>query len=100
MNQSAKSRELHAVLDAANKAARLNQLVRATGCDRAEVTSEDGKTLDPFKILDTMRAHGYQVGQPCIPKTQTKPGYTAWKVSIVVQGVAASLVFFTPGVTS
>lgn len=100
MNQSAKSRELHAVLEAANKSAAVDRLVRATGCDRAEVTGPEGKELDPFKLLGAMRARGYDVGEPYIPKTQTKPGYTAWKVAIVVKGVAAKLVFFTPGVAS
>lgn len=100
MNQSAKSRELHAVLAAANKAAAVTRLTSATGCDRAEVTSADGKELDPFKVLAAMRARGYDIGEPYIPKTQTNPGYTAWKVAIVVKGVAAKLVFFTPGAAS
>lgn len=98
MKQSARSLELHAVLEAANKAAAVTRVARATGCDRADITGPDGKELDPFKILGAMRARGYDVGEPYIPKTQTKPGYTAWKVAIVVKGVAAKLVFFTKGV--
>jgi len=97
MNRSNKSRELHAVLEAANNAARVTRVADATGCARDEITGADG-CVDPFMILSAMRTRGYVVGEPSIPKTQTKPGYTAWKVAITFKDAAATLVFFTPGV--
>lgn len=97
MNRSNKSRELHAVLEAANNAARVTRFADATGCTSAELAGTDG-AVDPFKVLSAMRIRGYEVGEPYIPKTQTKPGYTAWKVAIVIKGIAAQIVFFTPGV--
>lgn len=97
MNHSNKSRELHAVLEAANNAARVTRFADATGCARDEITGANG-CVDPFKVLGAMRARGYEVGEPRIPKTQTKPGFTAWKVAIAINGVATQIVFFIPGV--
>lgn len=97
MKPQAKSSELHDALAAANNAARVARLVGATGCDRTEIAGPDGKSPDPFQFLSAMRARGYHVGEPYIPKTQIRPGHTAWKVALEIQGVAATLVFFTPG---
>lgn len=99
MKTATKSPELQAALKAAHLAAAVSRVADATGIARNEITTPDGRRLDPFKFLDAMRARGYQVGEPRIPQTQTKPGYTAWKVDITVPaGVSVQLVFFTPGV--
>lgn len=100
MKTAAKSPELQAALKAAHLAAAVSRVVDKTGVQRAEVTNADGTQLDTLKLLDAMRARGYQVSEPRIPKTQTKPGHTAWKVDITLPGgVSLQLVFFTPGVT-
>lgn len=97
MNQSNKSRELHEVLEASNRAAQVSRFAAATGCSPSEIAGADGG-IDPCKVFHAMRARGYTVSEPRIPKHQTKPGFTAWKVDVVIKGVAAQLVFFTPGV--
>lgn len=97
MNRSNKSGPAAAALEEAKNAARVTRVADATGCARDEITGADG-CVDPFKVLSAMRARGYMVGEPRIPKTQTKPGYTAWKVAITFKDAAATLVFFTPGV--
>lgn len=100
MKTATKSPELQAALKAAHLAAAVSRVADATGMDRTEITTPDGKQLDTLKLLEAMRARGYQVSEPRIPKTQTKPGHTAWKVDITLPaGVGLQLVFFTPGVT-
>jgi len=100
MKTAAKSPELQAALKAAHLAAAVSHVVDKTGVQRSDVLNADGTQLDTFKFLDAMRARGYQVSEPRIPKTQTKPGHTAWKVDITLPaGVSLQIVFFTPGVT-
>lgn len=93
-----KSNLAAAALADAKNAARITRFADATSCTRDEITGADG-CVDPFMVLSAMRARGYVVGEPRIPKTQTKPGYTAWKVAIAFKDAAATLVFFTPGVS-
>ena len=88
--------ELHQALENARDQGELARFCSAHVCTPTEV-SEDGVRLHLPRVLQLMRARGYQVSDPIPPQHQPKKGFTAWLVHIRTPGgIGFDMVFYTP----
>lgn len=88
---------LSSALAASAGAARVNQFAQSNGLEPSEV-SADGVSLSILQVFDAMRRRGYTISEPVRPQAQPQlaRGLVAWTVAIVVAGVSAKLVYYTP----
>lgn len=88
--------ELHQALENARDQGELARFCSAHVCTPTEV-SEDGVRLHLPRVLQLMRARGYQVSDPIPPQHQPKKGLTAWLVHILTPGgIEFDMGFYTP----
>lgn len=89
--------DLHAALVASSATAGLSILARNLGCDRADISTPDGKQVDLQRahqwIHERMRSHGYLVEQPVKPTEQPKlrQGFITWTVQITLPNAGPTL---------
>jgi hypothetical protein len=86
--------ELHQALEDARDQGELTRFCSAHVCTPSEV-SEDGVRLHLPRVLQLMRARGYQVSDPIPPQHQPKKGFTAWLVHIRIPGAEFDIGFYT-----
>lgn len=88
--------ELSQALEEARDRETLNRFCSAHVCTPAEVSS-DGKRLDMPRVLQLMRARGYDVSTPTKPQHQPKAreGLTAWIVHIRLPRAEFDIGFYT-----
>lgn len=88
--------ELSQALEEARDRETLRSFCSAHVCTPAEV-SNDGKRLDMPRVLQLMRARGYDVSTPIKPQHQPKArqGLTAWIVHIRLPRAEFDIGFYT-----
>jgi hypothetical protein len=86
--------ELHQALENARDQGELARFCSAHVCTPTEV-SEDGVRLHLPRVLQLMRARGYDVSDPTPPQHQPKKGFTAWLVHIRMPRAEFDIGFYT-----
>lgn len=88
--------ELSQALEDARDREALRSFCSAHVCTAADVSS-DGKRLDMPRVLQLMRARGYDVSAPIKPQHQPKArqGLTAWIVHIRLPRAEFDIGFYT-----
>lgn len=81
---------LHKALEDSRDHARLDDFCSSMRCSPADV-SADGIHLDILRVLDLMRARGYQVGAPIKPQQQPRRELTTWLVDVTLPNHGPSL---------
>lgn len=93
----APAERLSSALAASAGVTRVNQFAHNNGLDPHDI-SIDGVSICIPRVFDAMRRRGYTIGEPVRPQAQPElaRGLVAWTVTIVVAGVSAKLVYYTP----
>jgi hypothetical protein len=87
---------LHQALEDSRDRAQLAQFCSAHVCTPAEVSS-DGKRIDMLRVLDLMRARGYEISAPARAHHQPIKGSTKWLAHVrLPTGPSFDMGFYTP----
>lgn len=81
-------------LAASQAVARLQAFAMATGCDIDDLSIDQGRSLDLASVMQTMRRHGYAVGDLVRPQKQARRDVSVWTFTVCVRGVQATLAIY------